>query len=98
MNRRIEHKFAQLERAARKVHLWMEITMAGIDELNAKIAELNQLVKDDEAQDDATEAALNQTIVDLKAQIGSQTPLDTQPFIDALEAIKANLHTPPSLG
>ncbi len=91
---RVHKLLRQTSRLSIRVTLWMEIVMADIAALNAKIAELNQAVLDDEAADDKNEADLNAVIVDLKAQLAAGTPIDTQPFIDALEAIKGNLHAP----
>ena len=71
--------------------------MADTHALDAKIAELAQFVKDDEDQDDATEAAMNAVVADLRAQLAAaiSAGVDLQPQIDALEAIKSTLHTPP---
>lgn len=65
--------------------------MAGIEELQAKINELQQAVSDDEANDAETVAKLNITIQDLRDQVAAGQPVDTQPLIDQLEAIKSSL-------
>ena len=106
--KRISHGFARLRRmaseqayqiaelmgAAKHYTSQLEHLMAGNAELTAKIAELDQFVTDDEAQDDANDAALQAVIVDLKAQLAAAGPVDTQPLIDQLEAIRQKLHTP----
>jgi hypothetical protein len=70
----------------------LEQIMANVQQLNDKIAELEQAVKDDEAQDDANEAALKAVIADLQSQVAAG--VDLQPQIDALNAVMANLHAP----
>ena len=94
-NRRIQKDFTRLVGAARRldhyINLITEGLMAGIEELQAKISELQQAVSDDEANDAETVAKLNITIQDLRDQVAAGQPVDTQPLIDQLEAIKASL-------
>ena len=94
LSRTIKQDFHQLRRLVKRQTSLLEIIMAGQKELADKIAELEQAITDDEAQDDANEAALNAVIVDLKAQLDAAQPIDTQPIIDQLEAIKGRLHAP----
>jgi hypothetical protein len=65
--------------------------MAGIQELQDKINELQTAVSDDEASDKEVVDKLNITIQDLRDQLANNQPVDTQPLIDQLEAIKESL-------
>lgn len=65
--------------------------MATLEDLQAKIDELEGAVRDDEAADAVIVQDLNQTISDLHAQIDANQPIDTQPLIDRLETIRASL-------
>lgn len=69
--------------------------MKSIDELNTKIAELKQAIIDDEEQDAANEAALQQIITDLRAQVASGTT-DFEAQFNALEELKGQLKSPTS--
>ena len=86
--RRLAAAVGRLEKYAK---LTMEGIMAGIEELQTKISELQQAVSDDEANDAETVAKLNIVIQDLHDKLNAAQPVDTQPLIDQLQAIKASL-------
>jgi signal transduction histidine kinase len=94
-SRHIGKGFARLHRLAKqleeRVTLFMEIIMADIQALQAKIDELRDAVEADEAADAELVTRLNATIADLQAQVAANQPVDTQPLIDELESIKASL-------
>lgn len=93
--RKIVRDFHRLKAAVGRfekyVKLISEGLMAGIEELQSKINELQQAVSDDEASDAEVVAKLNITIQDLRDQLANNQPVDTQPLIDQLEAIKTSL-------
>jgi hypothetical protein len=91
IDRCIEHDFDQLERLARKqlhvLHLMMENLMATQQQLIDKIAELGQDETGYQAREQAIVDALTKQVADLTA-LGNP---DTQPAIDALNAIIATI-------
>lgn len=93
--RKVRASFHRLERAMHRYERFVKLTteglMAGIEELRAKVDELQQAVSDDEANDAEVVARLNVTIRDLQTQLDNNQPVDTQPLIDQLEAIKTSL-------
>ncbi|HTE46544.1 MAG TPA: hypothetical protein VK636_14930 [Gemmatimonadaceae bacterium] len=78
---------AELSRLTTKV---LEVFMAGQTEQDAKLAELEKAVEDDELVDDANADAM-QAEIDRLTALG--TP-DTQPTIDTLTRIMGKLHGP----
>jgi hypothetical protein len=92
---RIRRMFVEVSRLtnrqAHRLTMFQEILMAGQQELNDKIAELNRAVEADEEADQQLVDQLEAQIADLKAQVAAGTPIDTQAQIDALEAIKEKL-------
>jgi hypothetical protein len=67
--------------------------MKTVDELNAKLAELQDAVKTDEEQDDANAAALQAVITELQAKVDGST-VDFSEQIDKLNEIMGLLHGP----
>jgi predicted HAD superfamily Cof-like phosphohydrolase len=94
-SRLIGRDFHRLKMAAARLEKYLKLTaegmMAGIEELQSKINELQQAVSDDEANDAEVVARLNVTIQDLQDQVAAGQPVDTQPLIDQLQAIKDSL-------
>lgn len=85
------------QRLGRIVHPLMEIIMANIDDLKAEIDRLGTAVRADQEGDAAIVASLNSTIDDLRSQLASDQPVDTQSLIDSLEGIRNSL-TPADSG
>jgi hypothetical protein len=84
-------KIAGLLSTAKYLTLQAEHLMANIQELQDKIAELKDAVAADEAADADLVERLTAKIAELQAAVDANVPVDTQPLIDELEAIKASL-------
>lgn len=92
---RVVKEFHRLSAMANRLEKYAKLIteglMAGIQELQDKINELQTAVSDDEASDKEVVDKLNITIQDLRDQLANNQPVDTQPLIDQLEAIKESL-------
>jgi hypothetical protein len=94
-SRHVRKGFDRLHQSAKKLeqrfNIFWEIIVANIQDLQAKIDELKDAVAADEAADAELVTRLEAKIAELQAALDANVPVDTQPLIDELEAIKASL-------